>query len=859
MINWKNALGNATKIALSASLASAFCIAVPAGAIAADEAPTASQETQDSDDVLQEDAAVQSDYTNQYFADLLAAGQLSAGANVKLETSDSYEGVLVSGTASELSGQGIAVSREFDFSDGAVSRVRVQAMTQRKTKATLSCYLDGSTTPLASFALKPQKKSSSWDMGTQDYCLDISKLNLTGRHKVTFKIIGSNVEAPKVLLKSFEFMKFTVPVVNFNIDESLGTVDAMNGSGDHSAECYGSIDINVPLGYTSEYTGETLQSASYDLDYVRGRGNSTWVADTGHKPYKVKLEKSSDLLGMGKNKHWVLVANYYDNSQLRNKISYWLSEQLGFEYTVKLEPVEVVMNGEYYGSYYLCEQVRVGKNRVAIDDLEDSKDATDEATISGGYLLNLGESSDSNQYFETSAKDTSVQWTIESPKFEDYFNQAQYDYIRNYVTATQDALYASDFKGKSGKSYTEYLDLDSAVNFLWMQEFSRNGDAYVGGSNYLYKKRGGKLYFGPVWDFDYVAWGSTEYDKLKTTGWSQKYGMWVARLLQDKQFTALYVERWQTLKAALEQLTQEGGKLDQYANRIQTAVSYNTEKWGVSPLWDTGTEEDAGESGSQRKTPTFKEEVERLRTWITQRSAWVDANISNVANPTKCTITLKQDGKVLRKQAAYVGEIFSLEGNQPTKKGYSFEGWKTSYKLSYKDYLKVRGISEEELIDEVGAKKAAQIKKNGYSYSGMVDEWTFNIPGNITLNAVFTPMTDGLAGSTFTRNNVNYEVTGTSSSTGRNVRVMGLANTKAKKATIAKSIKIKGKRYAVTEICAKAFNGCKKLVTLKIKAPGAYVRSSTFAKLNKKLVIKVAAKGLSHYQTLIHGRRVQSL
>ena len=794
----------------------------------------------------------------QSFSSLLSAGQLSAGPNVKLETSDSYDGVMASGSAAELANQGIAVTREFDFGSGTVSRIRVQALTQRKTKATIECYLDGGTSPVASFAIKAQKKASSWDMGTKDYCVDVSKLCITGKHTVTFKIQTTGSDTQQVLLKGFEFMKFTVPVIDFNIDEDLGSVDAMNSSEDHSAECYGSIDVNVPVGYASEYTGKTLQSASYELDYVRGRGNSTWTTETGHKPYKIKLTNSANLLGMGKNKHWVLIANYYDNSQLRNKISYWLSEQLGFEYTVKLEPVEVVMNGEYYGSYYLCEQVRVGKNRVAIDDLEDTKDATDEATISGGYLLNLGDSTDPNQSFETITKDDSVQWVIESPKFEGYFNQAQYNYIRDYVTATQDALYASNFKDKSGKRYTDYLDLDSAVNFLWMQEFSMNGDAYMGGSNYLYKKRAGKLYFGPVWDFDYVAWGSTQYSQPKTTGWSQKYAMWVPRLLQDKQFSTLFVQRWQTLKAALEQLTQDGGKLDQFANRIQTAVSYNTEKWGMSPLWyDWDEEED--EADSQSKELTFDQEVERLRTWIQERSAWVDDNIANLGSPTKCTITLKQDGKVLRKQAAYVGELFTLDGDAPTKKGYEFQGWKTSYKLSYEDYLKVNGISEDELIEEVGAKKAAKIKKNGYHFSGVVDEWSFNIPGNITLNAVFTPEAGGLVGSTFTRSNVVYEVTGASALAGRSVRVAGLSNTKAKKVTIAKSIKIKGKRYAVTEVSAKAFDGCKKLTKLTIKAPGAYVRSSTFAKLPSKLVIKVPAKGLSHYKALIHGHKVASL
>jgi len=33
-----------------------------------------------------------------------------------------------------------------------------------------------------------------------------------------------------------------------------------------------------------------------------------------------KLDKSTDLLGMGANKHWILLASAYDGTMLRNRI-----------------------------------------------------------------------------------------------------------------------------------------------------------------------------------------------------------------------------------------------------------------------------------------------------------------------------------------------------------------------------------------------------------------------------------------------------------------------------------------------------------------------------------------------------------
>lgn len=169
----------------------------------------------------------------------------------------------------------------------------------------------------------------------------------------------------------------------------------MNGDQQHDTECYGDMKVEIPNGYTCEYANDkgktnNLKTETYSMEYIRGRGNSTW--GTGKNPYKIKLDKKANLFNMGKNKHWVLLADYYDPSHIRNKITYWMGKKLGMAYTPECVYVDVVMNGQYYGSYLLSEQVRVGNSRVDIDDLEaddESKAATDEPTITGGYLLSM--------------------------------------------------------------------------------------------------------------------------------------------------------------------------------------------------------------------------------------------------------------------------------------------------------------------------------------------------------------------------------------------------------------------------------------------------------------------------------------
>ncbi len=855
-------------------------------------APTLAQadnvEAQKDTSVDEQSSAEQSDYSNQYFADLLENESLAFSKDVNTETLTSENetlGVLVSlkgdsedSSADEsLDGLTLSVSKEFNFDDeNQVSRIRFQAMTARKTQATVECYLDDETVPLASFELNDQKKSNNWDLGTKDYCLDISKKNITGKHHISFKVTKvsseNSLKDQKIIFKSFEFMKFSVPVLNFDINETKGhTIESMNTSTNHSVECYGSLNINVPENWTSEYTGEHVDSASYKLDYVRGRGNSTWLADTTHRPYKVKLDNKAGLLGMGKNKHWVLIANYYDNSQLRNKITYWLSEQLGFKYTVKLEPVEVVMGDEYYGSYFLCEQVRVGKNRLDIDDLEDEKESTDEITNSGGYLLNLGSSEDKHKGFNTTTSGDLISWTIESPDFDGYFNEQQYSYIRNYIENVESALYSDDFCDDDGKRYSDYLDLKSAVDYLWLQEFSMNGDGYLGGSTYLFKEREGMLYFGPAWDFDYVAWGATEYDEdsIVTNEWSVTGRMWVNRLLKDPEFAEQFISRWSDLKKLMNEITRLGGKLDEFAARMSTAVNYNVEKYGMTSFaYDEGTEdsEEPVVISDEKGSLSFDQEIDRLRAWIEQREAWVNNHVNQLA-PSACTISYKSGNTVIKKVNAYVGDYFMLDCEEPTKAGSKFLGWQLSYKINYDQYLRANGLTEEELIEKEGSAFVEKLKKEGYSFTTIVNEdESMLVPCDITLTALFSANNNDnktvvkpLLGSIVSKKGVRYQVTCTNAKNGRSVKVVGLSNKKAKKITIPKWIKIKGKKYTVTEIGTKAFAGCKKLKQLRIKSKGLFVRNSTFKSLKKKAVIKVPKSGLRHYKSVIKCRKVRKL
>lgn len=645
----------------------AFLLCVPMAlpqTVLADE-PVAEQEALDS-------------YFRQPLFELSEAKKLLIPESMKevvFSTNKQKDGILLTGKVKDLTSGKIALKEELSFDRNPVGRISVDGLSDRGVTVVVHVFLDEEEEPAASITLKRQTGKKEW-ANAGDLTADIYGRKLTGSHKVSFSLEISGKDAKKnttVLLRSLEFSESSLPVMYFNIDESQGSIAGMNGSADHSVECYGSVSIQVPEGYQCEYTDEKITGYNdLKLDYIRGRGNSTWTEVK--KPYKVKLDKKADLFGMGANKHWILLANRFDNSFVRNRMTYWLGARLGLDYTPQCVPVDVVMNGEYYGSYLLCEQIRIGESRVEIDDLEEDEESikrTDEPFISGGYLLSMDSYGDDNpkNVIETSR---GLKLFIESPSYETYNNEDQKSYIQKYVQATEDAINGTNFADAGGKHYSEYLDLDAAANYWWVQEFSANGDAYGSGSTYLYKKRSGKLFWGPLWDFDYVAWGDLDYEGDAPEGFDNTHMAWFDKMRSDSTFRNKLLERWKVMNGLLEEITKKNGLLDSYYEELKISAAYDREKYGPYGENWFGEEEETEESEAIEPV-TYEGEIEQLRNWINVRRNWVNGNL-NELSPRSYTVRFKANGKVIATKNYEEGTLLTPPA-APKKKGYVFRGW----------------------------------------------------------------------------------------------------------------------------------------------------------------------------------------
>lgn len=332
---------------------------------------------------------------------------------------------------------------------------------------------------------------------------------------------------------------------------------------------------------------------------IRGRGNSTW--NYPKKPYALKLDEKAEILSMPAHKRWVLLANWKDRTLMRNAAAFWLSDHTELPYTVRGEFVEVVLNGKHIGNYFLCEQIDISKNRVNVKE--------------GGLLLELDTYFDEVNRFLS--KDFQLPWMVKEPD-EDELTPEAFTEFKQWIAELETLL--KNTQRIQAHEYEQYLDVDTAIDFLIVQELTCNHDFYNNWptnmppgphSAYLYKQPGGKLYSGPVWDFDYHTFVPS-----RTAQWAgANKTIYYPALLKDQKFRERLLERWNTQKDGLKELA---SWIDATAERLALSEGFNDALWPISN----------SENGDEKMN--FPTAVNRMRKAFLDKWAWIDANIKNL-------------------------------------------------------------------------------------------------------------------------------------------------------------------------------------------------------------------------------------
>lgn len=472
------------------------------------------------------------------------------------------------------------------------------------------------------------------DMPLSDFSDMKVKFNFTGGDSVTVgdsayfnaKYYHINLNEPiKATLWSSGLHKdYMVRIEVFNTNLPVVTINTPGGKAITSKTVWtdgATMKIVYPDG-TPDYEG-TLS--------MRGRGNNTW--SFSKKPYALKLDEKAEILGMPQHKRWILLANYKDRTLLRNDAAFWLSKQTDLPYTVRGQYVELVMNGKHMGNYYLCEQAKINKNRINIDepDLENPE--------LGGFFAELesyyGYYSDKKELGFWS-KTYNLPYILKDPDIDTISSShPAYKYFKSFIEEMELVLNNEDSVRKH--AYERYIDVDKAIDYALVNELAGNHDFYNTWpkdgphSCFLYIDRDHKLCFGPVWDFDYHTFMPSRANQWEALSLSSKVNQWgwwggqsqskfyYTSLLKDPAFKNRLVERWNMLKVKFAGLPEY---IDMMADSIRSSEEWNYKVWGR-------IQNGSGDENSDIDL-TFQQSVDKMKEGFRKKFKWMDENIGNL-------------------------------------------------------------------------------------------------------------------------------------------------------------------------------------------------------------------------------------
>lgn len=384
---------------------------------------------------------------------------------------------------------------------------------------------------------------------------------------------------------------------------------------------------NAPIESTEVYIPSTITVTDasgtptvYETAKVRGRGNTLFTL--AKKPYKVKLASKANFAGTeyAKAKKWNLMADHGDKSLLRNAVASFIAKEAGQPFAPIAKYVDLTVNGQYQGTYRLTDQIDIRKKRVDITAQPDVVTSTTD--ITGGYLLEIDDSADDleGSVFTTSR---GIKVTIKNPD-EDYIVPAQIDYISQFVQKAEDALFAGN---------TDYIDLPSFIQWYITAELTAEPNSFR--SVYFYKKaQDEKLYFGPVWDFDFAfdnsaRWGSRPEALVAQEGRGPEWCFaWIDRLRSMPAFHAAVNDAWKTL-AANGIVDKTNQFIDTQAAAIDKSQRLN---FGLYPIDQKAHDE-------QHLFSSYSENVNFLKATLAARADFLSTAFQTLADGGKVPVT----------------------------------------------------------------------------------------------------------------------------------------------------------------------------------------------------------------------------
>lgn len=403
--------------------------------------------------------------------------------------------LLMSSVTMAFAAEGVAGLEDIAaFGSGVLTDINKVLKTDFTVKANEKAGLDGTVTVMLDLesasgilylpgSADTSKLRLSWEdeelivsKGSKEYTSGKAPVAADGK-KAKYQL-SKNGAVSYLTIKTIKGSSKVKPMF-IDVDETKGSIKAMNSDKNHDTECYGSVKY------------KEIQKKIK----IKGRGNTTW--ELPKKPYSISFynkdysdKKKVELIDGVKTKKWYLLANYLDSSMMRNKIALDLADNLGIG--LKSEFVDVWMNGSYCGNYQLTPKKDIN--------------CPDE-----GYII------ENDHLEDTESKDQfKINYMKEIPGTDKYINVLEIGEVAEQkgVTAKSIKTYMDEawaaVLDMDSEDYQNYFDMDSWAKQYLMLEVSKTYSCFAG--NLIMHRDGtskkDKLIAGPAWDYD-IAFGRT--------------------------------------------------------------------------------------------------------------------------------------------------------------------------------------------------------------------------------------------------------------------------------------------------------------------------------------------------------------
>ena len=400
-------------------------------------------------------------------------------------------------------------------------------------------------------------------------------------------------------------------------------------------------DGNLNYADTVAHPGQNIDYEGYVA--LRYRGSSSFSM-SDKKPYSFHpldkpLEeggekKKVNILGMGKDNNWALLAPYADKSMLRDLLAFEVSRPW-MEYTPQGRYCEMFLDGIYYGVYILTEVVSKGKHRINLPDPGETGDS-----ITGGYIMEVnrtdGEVTHTSRYHPVSSSGTAynnqyIHFQYKSPDYEDMTTD-QVHYINGRIDEMERVLW--NYRPTGEPSYRAYLDMENFVDYQIAMELGHNVDGYRLSGKFFKRRDSEDARFKMVvWDNN-LSYGNADYyngwrtdtwiyknnNVLNSSGDTQLIPFWWYKLNTDPEYTAAIKSRWAQYRRNNLREDRIMATVDSLANVLREygAERRNSQAW---PRW--------GEYvwPNYYIADNYVDEVDWLKEWLHDRIAWMDQQL----------------------------------------------------------------------------------------------------------------------------------------------------------------------------------------------------------------------------------------